>query len=380
MEEEQTLYMQQATTYQNSQDRTKKSGLMTGLSILGGSILAAVGGAIIYYVGTEACDRIMCIAPILMIGGGIGTVVGLIWTIINAIRPTKSIRCPQCNNEDRIYSSVKKYMCTECGTMLLLGSNKELDPQFSACAYCGLQTAVTEDHGQFLCPDCGFLRYSDGSEGDTSTQECPGCKKNVPASVIFCKYCNTILRADFSAPPVAAFGCEYDEDWKIGKSKSGHFQFARALLKSVREHLPLSEDILETQKLLDQVGQALISTEEASQDTSLREMIEKLMPEFDITYSGVIELELKQLRELPKKKKFKSDQLDTLLNEPFILARRRIEELFKESLEKGGGIGIWNEKLVTVTKDDSKSRVTNFIGLESEVQRFAAWKAALKGK
>ena len=133
-----SLFQQKADAYQNGQDRTKEAGVTTGLAVLGSSVIGLIVSAILYYVTQRACGVIWCVMPVVMVGSAVGIVVGLIWTVVNLVRPTKVVTCPGCGTEHRIYRSVRKYMCTDCRALLLLGKDVGMVPRMSACPYCGL--------------------------------------------------------------------------------------------------------------------------------------------------------------------------------------------------------------------------------------------------
>ena len=47
-------------------------------------------------------------------------------------------------------------------------------PRLFPCPYCGLETAVSEDHGRFICPNCGVIREDGVMGGEAVPRACPG--------------------------------------------------------------------------------------------------------------------------------------------------------------------------------------------------------------
>ena len=370
--ESKTLFKERSDTYQNSQDRTKKAGVTTGLGILGLSVIALIVSLGIDYAIRAATGYVLCILPIIEIASAVGIPIGLIWTIVNLIRPTKPVTCPVCGTEHRVYKSVRKYMCPNCRALLLLGKDAKLMPQVSTCPYCGAQTAITADHGHFLCPNCGVVREQDGFEGTVGSQNCPQCQQSVPDGVIYCKSCGTVLKSDFSQPVLPAL--VYDQDWKIGKDGIGHFYFVQALLAGIRQKAGARGDIAAAQTLITDMENALISMEEALQTPDLQPHIEAILSQVDLTYAALLQFELDGIQALDLKKKLAKDALKTIAAEPHIAARRRIEGLLAASLESRGSIGKWDEKLVDVEQADKYSRVKGYQKLQQEIARFETWR------
>lgn len=372
-----TLFYQKSKQYQHSQDRTKAEGMKTALGVLGVSILAAVGATILQLVLGETCGVVWCILPIVAVLGALGTIVGFIWTIVNSVRPTKVIACPRCGTGHRVYRSVTKYMCTSCRTLLLVHRDLAVNPEFSACPYCGLQTAVSEGHGAFLCPNCGLVREAGGLGGAMLNQACPACSKPVPQGVIYCKHCGGILASDFDQPAQGNPLLAYDQDWRIGKDPAGHFYFTKALLLNIRQRAARASDVEQMQALITKMEDALVSMEEAHQQPELRPHVLAVVPEVDMTYAHLLECELRVIQALKPKKRLKKGALDTLAADAHVTARRRIEEILGPGIQSGGGIGKWEEKIVDVEQGDSHSRVRDYAKLTVEVNRFRQWAAGV---
>ena len=372
--ERRTLFQERADAYQRKQDRTKEAGIRSGLEVVGASVAGLILFGILDYVAREMSGFVLFIVPIGMVCSAIGIVAGLVMTIVGFVRPTKLVTCPRCGTEHRIYTNVLKYMCTNCRALLLLGKDVGMVPQLSACPYCGLHTAATDDHGRFLCPNCGIVRESVATEGWAETRTCPECNQTIAEGAIYCRFCGCILKDDFSQPPQQDLALAYDQDWRIGKDAVGHVYFAQALMKGIRERLRTEVDIADVQLLITKLEDALVSAEEALQESEHRSSVEAILPEADVTYAALLESELSSVRALDPKKVLAKDALDIVATEPHIAARRRIEDILGASLESSGSIGEWSEKLVGVEKAEKHSRVKNYEKLENEVARFAGWR------
>ncbi len=372
-----TLFQQKAEEYREKQDSTKEEGLRSALGILGISLAAVVGGIVLFPL-MWAVKKLLALAVIMVIiGGTIGTVGGIIFTVVAFVSPSKLVTCPICRTEHRIYKSIRKYICASCRVLLLLGNDSRLIPHLSTCPYCELQTAVSDDHGRFLCPNCGIIRQPSGTDiGETKT--CPECKNIVPKESIYCKFCENILKSNFAQPTEGDPLLAYDEYWKIGKDATGHFYFAKALLKLIQERIDMVEKtkfslrVAEVQLLLSKLTDSLMSLEEALQEPNLRSSVAAFLPEVDLTYTDLLKSEL---RGVQSRTTFPKEALPILVNEPHITARERIENIFADSLESFGSIGKWNGKLVDVEKrEDDILIIHGYQRLEAEVNRFTEWK------
>lgn len=370
---EKTLFQQKAESYQNEQLRTKGAGIVFGVTVLGVSIVALVVSAIMQFALQEMCGVIACILPVIMIVSAIGIPVGVGITIVNAVRPTKEVTCPRCGQQHRIYRNANKYMCPNCKALLLLGKDPKVMPQLSACPYCGLQTPVTADHGRFICPNCGVVRDSVSASVLSPPQHCTECGQSVPEGAIYCKACGHILKSDFSQPALGDPALAYDQDWTMGKDPVGHYHYARALLKGIRQGIPPGANITLVQSLLTNLESALLSIEEAWRAPALQTHIATMLPEVDLTYANLLEFELRSIQALDPKAKLAKDALKALAEEPHITARKRVEGLLGASLHTAGSIGAWREKIVTVEQGDKYSRVKSYELLAYEVARFREW-------
>jgi len=184
--ERETLFQEKADTYQSGQYRTKPVGLRTSLSVLGIRVLGLIASVIVYLVAREAFGLVWYVGPLVIGLFALGILATLGWTVVNFVRPTKVITCPRCGSEHRLYKSVRKYMCTECRALLLLGRDADIMPCLSPCPYCGLETAVSDDHGRFICPNCGVIREDGVMGGEAAPRACPDCRQIVPQRLRGC--------------------------------------------------------------------------------------------------------------------------------------------------------------------------------------------------
>src|SRR5688572_28002627 len=268
---------------------------------------------------------------------------------------------------------------------MLFSQSKE-KPEFATCPYCGLKTATTQDHGRFICPNCGIIRQPNDSQWTGENSTCSNCKKPVPSDAIYCKFCRQILKTDFSQPLIQGdSNLVYDQDWKIGKDAEGHFYFARAILESIRKEPGKPDEIRNKadeiakyqSSLLTKLREALVSIIEALQEPELRSQVEAIIPEIDLTSALLLENELQNIQALTNQK-LEEDALMVIFTEPHIPPRRIIEAMLAASLISSGSIGEWKEKLVNIenVQDVSRtfSRVKDYENLKHETVRFVAWK------
>jgi len=374
--ERKTLFQVRANSYQKERERTKEAGIRESLTFLGSTVVGLIVSVILYYILRGGCGVIIALIGIVL--SSLFIVIGVIYTIVSLVRPTKVVTCPRCGTEHRMYKSARKYMCANCWALLLLGKDPGVAPRLSACPYCGLQTAVTDDHGRFICPNCGIVREPTRIEGWAETQACPECNQTVPEGAIYCKSCGSILKSDFSQPVQGDPALAYDRDWEIGKDAVGHFYLSKALLKGIREGIRPGLDIVEVQSLLDgKLRDALISLEEALQDSELRSSVESVLPEVDLTYAALLELKLSSLQALEPEKVVPEGASMKIRAESHIRPRRSIENILGASLESSGSIGKWGENLVDFRLGVG-SYVESYERLKTEVARFVTWKEQQK--
>jgi len=375
--ERETLFQEKADTYQSGQYRTKPVGLRTSLSVLGIRVLGLIASVIVYLVAREAFGLVWYVGPLVIGLFALGILATLGWTVVNFVRPTKVITCPRCGSEHRLYKSVRKYMCTECRALLLLGRDADIMPCLSPCPYCGLETAVSDDHGRFICPNCGVIREDGVMGGEAAPRACPDCRQIVPEGAIYCNDCGGVLKSDFLSPAYGDPALKYDEDWKIGKDPAGHLHFARACLKGILQDTAAETDIKKVQGLLVALEDVFVSLEETLQEPELRSAVEVILPEVDSTYAALLELELRSVRALGSKRLRPNGALHTLFAEPHISARRRVEGIL--GIVRGapvpcGGIGKWGSKLVDIDWTEKRCWVKGYDKLKAEVSRFETWR------
>lgn len=303
--------------------------------------------------------------------------------IYYAMKPAKVVSCPKCGSMFRIFKAETKSMCPHCYLLILMGNSAGMAPRISTCAYCGLQTGVTEDHGTFLCSNCGISREPSGNIVIETTVSCPTCAKVVSTEAIYCIGCYNILKNVFSDRKLLT---GYDKDWEIGKDARGHFYYAKAIVNSIQQAVNAEgeKEIGDVEFWLTCLATALISMEECLSEPDIRRLDESLLSEVDRTYGDVLDRELRLLQNSDATKEYPKDGLQTLIDEPHLPPRRRVEEMLGESLESVGSIGTWTDKLLDVqiaTKESimhgtQKYRsVKSYDRLLQEADRFAAWRS-----
>ena len=399
-----TLFREEAEKYQKEQKRTKSTSLKDGLVIVGatgGSLLALT---IIRIIFGWLPDIVILLFPVLVIG----LLYGLYRIIISLVRSEKQVVCPECGTVHEIFKKERLYICPECWTLLHMGKDGEVPILFLNCAYCGHKAAITNDHGEFVCPNCGVTRSSIAKAAEWKTTSCPKCEELVPQEALYCTHCDQILK------PLPT----YDKDWEVGKDAQGHFHFARMLLakfsaeEAVLENRfnwdnprsgkqPWPNTFLEMPPMLT-LARAQRSLEEALQEPELSPLVGGLLPEIDVLYARLLVLEIKMIQwaEGPDKVALvvgadheKGTCLDIFSQGPHILARKRIEKILgAKSLQSIGGIGRWKVQSLIDTKihtsvkyKDSKPveslsvELAGYAGLISEAKRFAEWTKKREG-
>lgn len=389
-----TLFRKEAEEYQEKQKRTKSAGLQEGLLFAGVSAISLIIIVLVRVIFGGLPDIMLLVIPVLIIG----FLVGLYRIIISLFRSEKKVTCPKCNTVHEIFKKERLYLCTECWTLLRMGADTEAPFRFINCEYCGHQAAVTDDHGEFTCPNCGIRRSLTGAVVDRKTIPCPNCEESVPQKAVYCIHCEQILRTL----------TKYSKDWEIGKDGHGHIHFARMLLttfpaKAAELDRRFREDNPRTGKqpwpnTFDEMppmltlGKALRSLEEALQDPKLRSTVEGLLPEIDLLYAKLLVLELKMILwaegpdNVPLAVRIEDNRspLDVFEDGPHIQARKRIEKILgPKSLQSSGSIGPWKDQSLTSRRSESFKNylgemqfsdiLSSYSGLVSEALRFAEW-------
>jgi hypothetical protein len=393
---EETLFREEAERYQEEQKRTKSAGLRDGLLFVGVSAISLTIITLIRILSGGLPEAIVLLVVPVMV---IMFVVGLYRITISLVRSEKQVTCPKCGTVHEIFRNERLYVCTDCWTLLHMGEDGEAPIRFLICAYCGNRAAVADDHGAFVCPNCGVTRSSSNKAVDWKFTPCLNCQEVVPQEALYCVHCGQVLN------PLPT----YDKDWEIGKDAHGHFQFARMLLAT----FPTSEAALETRFRTDNprsgkhqwpdtfremppmqtLGRAQRSLEEALREPELRPLVGGLLPEIDVLYARLLVLEIKMILwaegpdNLPLVVRADHDKgtcLDIFHKGPHILARKRIEHILgPESLQAIGSIGPWRDQSLVNTRmrfakdykgeTASSEELSSYTGLITEAKRFAEW-------
>jgi len=385
-----TLFREEAEEYQFEQKRTKSAGLkISAFWSGGGAILLAFGLYLATLPEGDVPTVLICMVPI----GLAMMLYGLYGIFSSLIRGTKEVTCPNCQTKHAIFRKEHHYMCTECGTLLNMGTETEPSIEWIDCAYCGHQAAVSKDYGAYTCHNCG-VKHRDADLGVRDwTAKCPNCQEVIPNEALYCINCEYILK------PLPS----YDMDWKIGKDAYGHYHFARMLLaafprkevdlaaKMVKpaSQSPWSEILSEVRTLLETLGELLRSLEVALQESELHTSVQKLSPWVDFLYARLLVLELSvfEWAQGPEKSKLKirsyGNFFETFEKGPHIRARKRFENILGlETIRSAGGIGAWDDGMLVVSisetdaTDPTKPTTFELVGyssLEDEALRFAQW-------
>jgi predicted RNA-binding Zn-ribbon protein involved in translation (DUF1610 family) len=393
-----TLFRVETEIYQEEQKRVKTTLLRGGLEYLGIAAFILILSFLIRIIFGWLPDLYVLVG---IPGVSYLIVVGLYRVIVSFVRSEKEVACPKCGAVHEIFKKEHLYMCPDCWTLLYMGKDSEASIRFLNCAYCGNKAAVTNDHGAFVCPNCGVRRSSTASAVEWKTTPCSNCEELVPQEALYCIDCDQILK------PLPT----YDKNWEVGKDGQGHFHFARMLLTT----FPASEEALEARFRTDNprsgkqqwpetfrkmppmliLGRAQRSLEEALQEPELRSSVEGLLPEIDLLYARLLALELKMIQwaEGPDKAAlvvgtlFNNEEgtcLDIFSQGPHLLARKRIEKILGPGiLQSFGSIGPWKDKSLINTRLHSSENykgetsysveLLSYAGLITEAKRFAEW-------
>ena len=385
-----TLFAERTLAYQENQTRTKGDVLGTGLGILAIGLLVTVacgvglflvGGFWVFILGTLIGIVLIVVAPVVL--------------LVGALSPTKKVSCPSCRAEHRVLRSTQKYICPKCLELLRLGKGPVCHMAFVTCPYCDHKAAVSEDHGLFVCSNCGLLCTSNGDRQSTEDTNCPTCGRVVPEEALYCVSCDSTLKTGLPAPPSEDPGLAYDEDWVAGKDAVGHFHFARVLLEQIRAETPCPPSTRHEESPIRQIEKALLSLGQVAADPNTRPRCLVILPDVDQVYARVLrwELDVAEIRLSAKeltpviKEVIEVIAYEIPTDEQHISARRQLETLLGDAVRSTGSIGKWSDKLLVWRKEQTtKSSISVFMtqdvdfyvlagceGLRNEVTRFSQW-------
>ena len=396
-----SLFRTEMIDYARSRNPTQRKGLKAGLIFLAFAIVAPlllielplVAAGIVVFETMRVAFYICWFALVAS---------AIVVTVRSIIRPTRRVTCWKCNYGQDIFADIRKYVCTECGNLTLLGNDKVLAPQLSDCPYCGLRTAVTSDYGIFVCSNCGVSRDSEKVVAPQLERPCPRCGNRLPNEAFFCSSCNQTILAGFHRRVDFAFleslylrlgnDLRYmrwgqTEPWDAGRDASGHLIYARAILDSIESVLPKAEKINILGRCLLALANALVALEDALLDSPHNSMLPGVLHRVDEIYSGVLAAELRLLDlevdvssrldvGSPPKPKYPLVDLRVLIDEPHITARKRIEDRISKLDGYSGGPGSWQERLlkVTVVDEGKAGIIEDFSKVRDEAQRFTNWR------
>jgi predicted RNA-binding Zn-ribbon protein involved in translation (DUF1610 family) len=371
-----TLFWKRAMTFQRWQDATKGKAIMLGLLIIGGALVLLIATKMLFadglrvpvgYVYVSGTNGQILAAMFCFVFSMLGLAGGAFSIIHSIRRRTRLLACPRCGSRRQVFDSIRQFMCTECGELLLPGSDGTVPLQFSVCRYCALETAVSEDYGAFPCPNCAILRNpAKMRQGMAlgSNRCCPTCAQSVPKEAVYCVSCRTTLRT------VSKTDVQMEwQYWKIGKDAVGHIQYARMVGVQLHRLQRFGDPVV------DILTDLLISLEEALLDSSVQSMVLTLLPEIDSAYAHFLDLELMFVKALAPKQKYALQSLPGVATEPHIQARRRVEAALVGLLGHSHGIGIWGGQLVDLHRDSANLIIVgDHRRLKEEVERFHDWR------
>lgn len=248
-----TLFREEVIQYQKDKSPTKSTSLKEGLIVLGLAVVAPLFLVELPFVALLAIRIFGSMAS----PGTLRAIFFVIWFLLVALavvkvlrsflRRTKPIICPKCKSHQAIYASIREYLCTECGSLMLLGEDKTQVLEVSDCPYCHLRTFVTRDFGQFVCSNCGVNRNSAEVTELKRNGVCPQCKTAIPGAAFYCISCGCIQLDAFQRTIKQKWqfvgGLRWGQFvyWEAGRGPIGHFHYARALLETINGMLPKIE-------------------------------------------------------------------------------------------------------------------------------------------
>jgi DNA-directed RNA polymerase subunit RPC12/RpoP len=313
-----------------------------------------------------------------LIGGLI--LCGLMGLILLLVAKRKIV-CPSCGKEFELSKSTKKYICENCYSLLLLGSDKK-KCELSECPYCKHKTYVAPSHGVFLCSNCGMKRDSTNLDELVNDSKCPECKKEIPEGVLFCKYCDKTIDISQTFKNTTLF----DFDWVMGKDAYGHFKFAQFLMMIMKNKLKKVEDHADMLFLLQAIEFTNASIQEILQNPQMHTKVLTLLYDMDTVYAKILEKEIAVIQSLDLSKSplqgphtitvrtgdYENARLfwHYLKEEPHITTHWLIEEVLHGKLEDSKRISKWNNNLVYIVEEKGGLMKIMFLQLLKEHEKF----------
>lgn len=310
------------------------------------------------------------LAGVVMVPGGLG------WLLVSMVRPSKKITCPRCKRVHQVLRSVNRYMCTECGTLLLVGRESDEAPKFTNCSYCGLATAATPSHGVFLCSKCGIPRTARGPE--TSRMfSCPRCRRSLPIEILYCVHCGQVFQSNLADITRGEKRLSYDMYWRVGKDAMGHFVYAQILFDRIRRIAGSAKSLEKIQQLVLDLRDGLLSFDMAIREPAMRQRALRALHTMDSAYASSLKAELAWAKSPAGAQSMRAESVETLKREPHIQVRRDVERQLSEIRNRRISVGAWSQGLIVFKETGTPSRqyfrIAHFEGLRAEASRVAAW-------
>lgn len=374
-----TLFRQNAESHQDTEERTVSAKAGHGAVLI---VIGSVSSIVLYFfpalavlfpfigwagyiigriVGSDMAPLVIAITIITV---KLICFAGILYgaaKLISAWRAnTKSLKCPRCGSSFEVFTKVTKAMCPSCGLLVLPGESQSPNLRLVECAYCGLKTAASPDCLTYRCSNCGVSRTGITTPGIQDKDPCPFCGNLKPTEATLCLYCNNTIKQTYHN---GKFLDSFNMDWLIGKDATGHYHFSKGLLTSINANASGAKGLDELAICWADLETALISMEEAGCNGAEQAVIEDLIPQLEAVYGSLLEKELRII-EGDANKKYEKGKLKISIDEPYLKARRRIEERFSEAIPSALR---WNDKLLEVTETATgKHVVKNYSRLKDE--------------
>jgi hypothetical protein len=280
----------------------RNAGKQLGYGVLG--IVAGLVLLLIYFAVAQAQAAICGCAiglPVLLLGG-IGLIlVGMAQVIWNGIRlvvvPVRGAKialCPFCQRENRVLKRARRFLCQQCGRLLVLSEEGMQPLQATECPHCHRPMGVASD-AELECLDCGVTLRAD-TEGklDLATkgvETCAECGQPSPIQARFCGYCGNIL--PHGVVPVQ---WEPAEEEMILRSEIGNLRYSIGRLQGLCQKAVDGQyagkspqrDLTSITRLFRRLTSVIDGFEDALRDPSLKDEVTKQLPLLNQTYGALL--------------------------------------------------------------------------------------------
>lgn len=190
-------FIEKLIEQQRDSKKTVKSGLKASLIMGTVGVTFVIIGIVLLVLasssGVDASTRgfgklIGLVAPIV---GAVLIVGSLLMAVVSLLKPKKTVICPFCKKEHKLYASVSSYICDGCENLMLLDKTKPGGSLFVAtCPVCYSAWAIAENYGETRCVNCGALLRSVQTKVEVLSQSpCTSCGNPLARGQYVCLAC-----------------------------------------------------------------------------------------------------------------------------------------------------------------------------------------------